>query len=367
MIRTMKNNLFWNVKTEGQKSRIDLFGYVGGSKEYNDGFNEEDFLNEFRAIPADNELEISINSPGGSVFTALSITSILQEHKGAITIRVNGVAMSAATIITSTPNAKVIMPKGSMMMIHKVSSIAWGNADDMRKMAEDMEAIEQNIINMYVAKTGRTEEEIREKVNAETYFSAEQAVEFGLADEIDDSTTLKNSAVDGETVLVNGQPMSASFFKHAPEGFIAKAESPKATAIHNQANKEEKPMTLEELKAEHPELVEAIRAEALKEGAKNECTRIQAIYALGITGHDDLVADAIQNGKTDGELAVAVMKADNAKKTQIQNAREEDAKPLDNVAPVGNEGLMPGEEQRTAEAKEEADVIAAAVKGFKRK
>ena len=85
-------NKFWNVKTDdgAKKARIDLFGYVGGSKEWNDGFNEKDFLDEFRAIPSDAELEISVNSFGGSVYTGLSIYSLLKAHKGSITIRVDG-------------------------------------------------------------------------------------------------------------------------------------------------------------------------------------------------------------------------------------------------------------------------------------
>lgn len=349
MTQAMNNKLVWNVKTDGKKSRIDLFGYVGGSKEYNDGFNEEDFLKEFREIPADNEIEITINSFGGSVFTALSVYAILQEHKGAITIRVDGVAMSAATVITSVPNAKVIMPKGSMMMIHKVSSFAWGNAEDLRKAADDMDKIEENIINIYVAKTGKKAEEIKEKVNAETYFTAEEAVEFGLADEIDGAKTVENKAV-GDAVMVNGLEVNAKFFERAPKGFIQEAEPPKASAVQTQANKEETPMTLEQLKAEHPELVDAIRNEALKEGAEKERARIQAIEELGITGHEELKAAAIRDGQSAGELAVAVLKAVNAAKAQKLADREEDAKGLAEATnTIGNEGVDPEAKPKTRE------------------
>lgn len=360
------NNKFWNVKTDGNKSQIDLFGYVGGSKEYNWGFNEEDFLKEIREIPAENALEISINSFGGSVFTALSIYTLLKAHKGQITFRIDGAAMSAATIITSVPGAKVIMPKGAMMMIHKVSSIAMGNVDDFRKAADDMEKLENNILDIYAAKTGKKVDEIKPLVDAETYFTAAEAVEFGLADEVDESKTVENRMV-GNVVNVNGLEVSAEFFKRAPEGFINKAEAPKAPAIQHQANKEEKTMTLEKLKAEHPELVDAIRAEladecraeAMKEGAEKERSRIQAIYALGITGHDELVAEAINSGKTDGDVAVAVLKAENAKRTAMLNDTAADAQDLAGVVNTpGNEGIEnnnkpKSREEQIAEAKAE--------------
>ena len=156
-------NKFWNVKTEGKRAQLDLFGYVGGSKDdpWGKGFNEAEFLADFRKIPSDSPLDISINSFGGAVYTGLSIYSLLKAHKGQITFRIDGAAMSAATIITSVPGAKVVMPRGSMMMIHKVSSVAIGTTDDMRKAADDMEKLEENLINIYVEKTGRTVDEIK--------------------------------------------------------------------------------------------------------------------------------------------------------------------------------------------------------------
>lgn len=372
-MKTMEmTNKFWNVKTEGNISNIDLFGYVGGSKEGGffvpEGFNEKEFLDELRAIPADNALEISINSFGGSVYTALSIYTLLKNHKGAITFRVDGAAMSAATIITSVPGAKVIMPQGAMMMIHKVSSIAAGNSDDFRKAADDMEKLENNIIDIYVAKTGKTADEIQPLVDAETYFTAAEAVEFGLADELDESKTVENK-MDGDIVMVNGLKVDAKFFKHAPKGFINRAETPKVSAIHTQANKEEKTMTLEQLKAEHPDIVDAIRNEALQEGAAAERTRIQEIEALGCTGHEDLIhAAKFENFQSAPEVAVAVLKAENERKKSIQQSRVDDAAELNGItAAAGNEGLVPNAEKKAQEEAEMKAIIEAGAKGFARK
>lgn len=353
-------NKFWNVKTDGQKSSIDLFGYVGGSKEWGYGFNEEDFLKEIREIPADNELEIAINSFGGSVYTALSIYALLKAHKGAITFRVDGAAMSAATIITSVPGAKVIMPKGSMMMIHKVRSYIDGNADDFRKAADDIEKLEKNILDIYVEKTGKTVDEIQPLVDAETYFTAAEAVEFGLADEVDESKTVENRKV-GNVVMVNGLEVSAELFRNAPNGFINKADEHKAPAIHNQAQKEEKPMTLEKLKAEHPELVDAIRNEALKEGADKERARIQAIEELGITGFTELVNSAkFEKHMTAEQLAVDVLKAQKAQNVAKLAAVNADAAELNGITgEQGNTGLAPDAEQKAKDDAEFAEIVAA--------
>lgn len=357
-------NKFWNVKANGGKASLDLFGYVGGSKDdpWGKGFNESEFLADFRKIPSDSPLDISINSFGGAVYTGLSIYSLLKAHKGQITFRIDGAAMSAATIITSVPGAKVIMPRGSMMMIHKVSSVAIGTTDDMRKAADDMEKLEENLINIYVEKTGRTVDEIKEKVNAETFFTAEEAVEFGLADEIDETTEVKNTAFGG-FVMLNGLKADSRFFANAPKGFIH-AEQPQASAIKKEVQK----MNLEQLKAEHPDLVQAIRDEAIAEGATNERARIQAIEDIAVVGHEDLVKAAKFDGKTTAEaLAVAIIKAEKAKVARLITARAEDAKALDGIEAEGNEGLDPKAEANAKQDAEMKAAIEAGARAFARK
>ena len=342
-------NKFWNVKTDGKESQIDLFGYVGGSKDGGDffapeGFNEKEFLEELRTIPNDNALKISINSFGGSVYTALSIYTLLKAHKGEITFRIDGAAMSAATIITSVPNAKVIMPKGSMMMIHKVSSWAMGNVDDFRKAADDMEKLEQNILDIYAEKTGKPVEEIKPYVDEETYFTATEAVEFGLADEVDEKATVENKAV-GEIVMINGLEVNARFFERAPKGLI-KADITQASAVVNPEEEEDETMDLEKLKAEHPDIVEAIRNEALNEGiaqgVNQERARIQAIEEIAVAGRYEEMVNAAKfdNAITAEQLAVNILKADKARAATMLKDRTADAEDLTDIPVVGNEGLV---------------------------
>lgn len=359
-------NKFWNVKKDGDKKRcqLDLFGYVGGSKDdpLGRGFNETEFLADFRQIPEDADLSISINSFGGAVYTALSIYSLLKAHKGAITIRVDGAAMSAATIITSVPGARVIMPRGSMMMIHKVSTVAIGDTDDLRKTADDMEKLEENLIAIYAEKTGRTADEVREKVAVESYFNAEEAVEFGLADEVDESTEVSNKAA-GDFVMLNGLKADAKLFAHAPEGFI-KADTPTAAAI-----KEEGPsMDLEKLRAEHPDLVQAIRSEALAEGAAQERERIKAIEAIALPGFESIIEDAkYVNASTAQDVAIAIVMAQKARAGKMAADIEADAKDLDGIGAAGNTGINPAAEKAAAAEAERDAIIAAGARGFARK
>lgn len=357
-------NRFWNVKAkEGEENaRLDLFGYVGGSKDdpWDKGFNEDEFLKDFRSIPTDAKLEISINSFGGAVYTGLSIYSLLKAHKGEITFRVDGAAMSAATIITSVPGAKVIMPRGSMMMIHKVSSVAVGTTDDMRKTADDIEKLEENLISIYAEKTGRTADEIKEKVNATTYFTAEEAVEFGLADEVDDTATVQNSAADG-FVNLNGLRAEAKYFVGMPKAFI-KAEH-KASAVQKEVR-----MDLDSLKADYPDLVEAIRNEARAEGAKAERERMKDIEDCALPGYERLVAEAKYGEKTmtGAELAVAIVKAEKASNKRAGEGMLEDSKCLEGIAAVeGNvHGIdLPGEVNQEALDR----IIAAGARGFEKK
>ena len=337
---------FWNIQTQGKTSHIDLFGFVGGSKEFNDGFNETDFLNELRAIPADNALDISINSFGGSVYTALSIYSLLKNHKGSITFRVDGVAMSAATIITSVPNARVVMPRGSMMMIHKVSVGIYGNADDLKKTIDDIEKLEQNVLEIYAEKTGKSIDAIQALLDNETYFTAEEAVAFGLADEADFLREIENR-VEGEIISVNGLKVQARFFDKAPKCFFTP-----------EAKKKEVPvMDLEKLKSDFPDLVQTIRNEALNEGAAKERARIQAIEEIAMKGHEALVNAAKFDGVTTASmLAIQMIKAEKARSVTMLADRAEDAKELEGTHDFGNIGPV---EDKVDEEKALQDRLAA--------
>lgn len=127
-----------------------------------------------------NDLVIHLNSPGGSAFDGIAIYNRLKSHKGKVTIHVDGWACSAASIIAMAAD-ELIMGAGSMMMIHEASTIVWGSKTLMRKEAEMLEKLEDGIIDIYMTRANVEREEIRNMVNEETWFSANESIEIGFA------------------------------------------------------------------------------------------------------------------------------------------------------------------------------------------
>lgn len=128
-------------------------------------------------------LTVRINSPGGAVDDAVAIHSLLREHPAHKVVKVDGVAASAATIIAMAGD-RIEMADGAKMMIHNPWTIAVGDYRELRAAADIAEQYAKSAAQMYVARTGRTMREVIAAMDAETYYLAEDAVDFGLADSV---------------------------------------------------------------------------------------------------------------------------------------------------------------------------------------
>lgn len=135
-----------------------------------------DFLNDVKGIP---KLNIYINSGGGSVFAGLAIYNMLKRHKANKTVYVDGMAASIASVIALAGD-EVVIPSNAFMMIHKPWNQAAGNANDFRKMADDLDAIETGIVNVYKEnlKDDMDIEKIKEMMQAETWLNGEEASKY---------------------------------------------------------------------------------------------------------------------------------------------------------------------------------------------
>lgn len=129
---------------------------------------------------------LDINSPGGSVFDALAIYNALRAHGSEITVKVMGVAASAASLIAMAGD-KIIMPENTFMMIHNPMTGTYGNADEMRDIADVLDKIGASLIGIYVARTGMAEADVKSLLDAETWLNAEEAVTKGFATEMEAS------------------------------------------------------------------------------------------------------------------------------------------------------------------------------------
>lgn len=166
---------------EGNVATIRMYGPIdswGGWW----GISAADVSDVLDALPESvTQIILRINSPGGEVFEAMSILNMLRAHKASVLGVVDGLAASAGSVIAVGCDETVMSP-GTTMMIHSPSSIAWGNAAEMRKTADVLDNIEESIISIYRDKAG--ESAWGELLAAETWYTAQQAVETGLADRV---------------------------------------------------------------------------------------------------------------------------------------------------------------------------------------
>lgn len=136
----------------------------------------QDFLEQLENV---SKISVHINSGGGSVFGGIAIYNILSRYNAEITVYVDGLAASIASVIAMAGD-RIIIPNNAQMMIHKPSSYAWGNAEDLRKEADVLDGCQKVILNTYMkhAKEGVTEEQINNLINAETWKNGEEWQEF---------------------------------------------------------------------------------------------------------------------------------------------------------------------------------------------
>lgn len=155
-------------------SIYDEIGYLG--------VTAKQFIGELKALDVD-VIKLAINSPGGSVFDAIAIYNALRQHAASVEVTIMGIAASAASLVAMAGD-KIIMPENAFMMIHNPLNFAYGNADDLRDMAEILDKIGASLVATYAARTGKDEDEIKEMLDAETWLNAEDAVLHGFADEM---------------------------------------------------------------------------------------------------------------------------------------------------------------------------------------
>lgn len=132
-----------------------------------------------------DEVEVNINSNDGDVFAASEIYTLLSQHSGMVTVNIQGLAASAASVIAMAGDVVHISPT-AQIMIHKAWTIADGNADDMAHTSEFLEGIDDSIMSAYVAKTGLDKSELSNMMAKETWLTANQAVDYGFADDVMD-------------------------------------------------------------------------------------------------------------------------------------------------------------------------------------
>lgn len=135
-----------------------------------------------------NDLAVHINSPGGDVFEARAMGAILRATGANITVYIDGLAASAASELALNLGGKVVMAKGSFLMIHNASTMVWGNKEDMRKSADVLDKIDASIANVYAEKTGLEADAVTALMTAETWLSSDEALAGKWVDTVEGNT-----------------------------------------------------------------------------------------------------------------------------------------------------------------------------------
>ena len=184
----MKNSRkFWNwldVKDEAdapEERVLEINGEIASESWFDDDVTPKLFKDEL--ISGSGPITIWLNSPGGDCIAASQIYSMLMDYPGEVTVKVDGIAASAASVIAMA-GTKVLMAPTALMMVHNPMTMAWGDRSEMTKAIEMLDEVKESIVNAYEIKTGLSRARISHLMDAETWMNANKAIELGFADDI---------------------------------------------------------------------------------------------------------------------------------------------------------------------------------------
>ena len=229
-----KNKKFWQFRaaTDPGVGELLLYGEISDVTWWGDEVTPKQFWDELQALGDIKELRVYINSPGGDVFAGQAILSMLNRHPAMVTVYIDGLAASAASLVAMAGD-KIIMPRNAMMMIHNPWTIAWGDSNTFRQVADELDKIRESMIPVYETRTGLPRDEIIKMLDAETWMTADEAVELGFADEIEEAKQVAASVAGDRRIVVNGVECDLSKFRNPPKVFVVSEVKPKETTETN--------------------------------------------------------------------------------------------------------------------------------------
>ena len=196
---------FWNwVRDEDSDSRtLYLNGVIAEESWFDDDVTPAAFKEEL--LSGEGNIVVWINSPGGDCIAAAQIYNMLMDYKGSVTVKIDGLAASAASVIAMA-GTEVLMSPTSLMMIHNPFTIAIGDSEEMQKAIGMLNEVKESIINAYELKTGLPRDKLSQLMDAETWLNANKAVELRFADAImfkPDEPAVENSFIFSRRAVAN--------------------------------------------------------------------------------------------------------------------------------------------------------------------
>ncbi|EAC8054787.1 Clp protease ClpP [Listeria monocytogenes] len=177
----MKKFWNWTKENETDKRTLHLYGAIAEESWFDDEVTPSAFREEL--MQGKGDIEVWINSPGGDCIAAAQIYNMLMEYPGDVTVKIDGIAASAASVIAMAGTEVQVSPT-SLIMIHNPFTVAIGDSEEMKKTVLMLDEVKESIINAYEIKTSLSRNKLSELMDAETWLNAHKAIELGFADAI---------------------------------------------------------------------------------------------------------------------------------------------------------------------------------------
>lgn len=286
-----------------------------------------DFDKELKKVKGAKKLIIRINSPGGTATEAVAMRAMLLSAGFPETeVHIEGLCASAATLLCCLPGAKVIMAEGSFFMIHNPWSIAIGSAEEIETTAGRLRKMESEFRDIYSKASGQDDETIKAWMDAETWFTAKEAADAGFAHEVLEAEPIAASIapdmLDTMQKIYRNTPKAVAetkeFRPDNPE--VAAGKSAEDIKEEERTDMNINEITMDELKAENPELYESI----MSAGSESERKRIQEIDELTIPGYEDLAMKAKQDGTSAFEFHKQLIRAQKERADKFMTDRQKE-------------------------------------------
>lgn len=211
----------WKDKTETTERTLFLNGVIAENSWFDDEITPQIFKDELENGSGD--VTVWINSPGGDCVAAAQIYNMLKAYKGKITIKIDGLAASAASVIAMAGD-EILMSPVSLLMIHNPLTMVCGDHNEMSKAIDMLNEVKESIINAYEAKTGLSRAKLSHLMDSETYMNANKAIELGFADSIISDEECKNN-ISFNSVIFSQKEVSNSLMNKISEKYrIAKPQ-----------------------------------------------------------------------------------------------------------------------------------------------
>jgi len=206
---------WYKIINKSEVAEIWIYEMIGEDFWSGGGVTAKNFQKELSAIKA-SQIDLHVNSPGGEVFDGIAIYNLIKQHPANVTTYIDGLAASIASVIALAGD-EIYMAENALMMIHNPYGMVMGMAEDMRKMAERLDIVRDSISKAYMSKTDMPEEEINALMEAETWMTADDAMELGFIDDVTDKIDM---AACARFIPI----MDKAGFKHIPAFGVKNAE-----------------------------------------------------------------------------------------------------------------------------------------------